>query len=167
MTDTENIMFRAALKTALENNFKNPEFRDTPAKGLQQYDRLVKLGRTPEFAFTVLNNCVASEADTAKAIKTIKDVIQEGLTALNKTKTIDSNPTTRLKALIERMNRNAGFFLDGVLIDKQPLSAAEKRTGLVPMPKFLEKQIYTAVASDKSGQKRGEMEVEVRYYRGR
>lgn len=167
MNDTETVMFRLALKSALEREFANSEYKETTATGLKQFDRIIGLGRSASFAFEIIHNCIASEQQTAKAIQSIKDVVQSQLDALNKThKGIERNSKTRLKAAIEAHSKKARYLLDNCLIDGKPLGEVVDIDSCLPkMPEFLKSERYTATAS--VGGKPTGLEMTVVYVNGR
>lgn len=168
MNDTE--LFRAALKTALESNFKNPEFRDSPAKGLKQFDRIVNLGRTPAFAFEIIHNCIASEQDTTKAIKSIKQQIFDCLEQANREKTIEGNKLLRVKRAASKWNERMAAVTKNVQVRVGnrilKIDESEYDAQRYDMPN-ISRETYTAVASDRQGKERGRMEVEIRLFGNR
>jgi ABC-type transporter Mla subunit MlaD len=91
---------------------------------IEQFNGLVAKGKGAAESFTALHETYASTTDTDVALASIKDIIKSALEDVNKTVTVDSNPRSRLKKLIENLNANiqkCGFTIDG----KDALSQTE------------------------------------------
>jgi hypothetical protein len=97
-----------ALKKAKMNDGQITEI-------IKQFNGLIEKGKGAAESFTALHETYAS-TDTDVALASIKDIIKSTLEQANKTLTVDNNPRSRLRKIIETLNANiqkCGFTIDG------------------------------------------------------
>ena len=112
---------------------------------LGKFDKLTNTA-SPDTSFRVMHSAFAA-TDTDKALNTVRGIIQAGLEKLNKeNKGVDSNPRSRLKALLERLRGNVlKCSVNGVDISKEELEKA-----IPTIPSFLKTPLaYEATATTK------------------
>lgn len=119
---------------------------------LHGFDKLA-LVASPDTSFKIMHEAYAA-TDTDKALNTVRAIIQQALDKANKEcKGIDRNPVSRLRALIERFNKNlekCAVEINGVPLSKEEIEKERiKIPGHYPQPK--NHVTYTATASRRNG----------------
>ena len=96
-------LYRSHLNTALASKAKMNEGQC--ASCLSSFDKITKTGASGETAFRVVHEAFGATS-TEKECATVKGQIKSALENFSKTRSVDSNPRSRLISAIKRFNAN-------------------------------------------------------------